>query len=103
MLARGKAAALAAIDKDLDARARMARAQPHMIGSALIAEWCGDGAVDNKSRIGKSDLELRERARPLMAAVRHGQQIGDAQMAFAIGGIGGGRNGRGVRRPHCGS
>ena len=36
---------------------------------------------------GEGQPQLRQRRRPLMAAVRHRLQIGDGQMAFAVGGI----------------
>src|SRR3546814_10974372 len=100
MLARREASAANAIDENLDALAVMPAAQPHMVRRPLVAEGGGDGRMNLKGRIGEGKAELRERAWPFVAAVRHGDEVGNGQMAFAVGAVGGGGEGRGVRGPH---
>src|SRR3546814_6162958 len=99
MLARGEASAANAIDENLDALPVMPAAQPHMVRRPLVAEGGGDGGMNLKGRVGEGEAKLRERARPFVAAVRHGDEVRDGEVAFAVGAVGGGGNGRGVRGP----
>src|SRR3546814_12927485 len=68
----------------------MPAAQPHMVRRPLVAEGGGDGRMNLKGLIGEGKAELRERAWPFVAAVRHGDEVGNGQMAFAVGAVGGG-------------
>lgn len=53
-----------------------------------------------KRRVGESDDQLAQRVHRLVATMRHREQVGDGQMADAIGGIDGRADGRGIGRPH---
>ena len=46
------------------------------------------------------DPQLRQRRRPFVAAVRHGAQVGDGQVALAVGRVGRRGDGRRIGRPH---
>ncbi len=97
----GKGPPRHAVDEDLDARRVVARAQPHMIGRALVAEGRGDGRVHREMRVvGEGEAELRQRRRPFVAAVRHRPQVGDGEVAAAVRRVRRGRDGRGIGRPH---
>src|SRR3546814_8990381 len=56
--------------------------------------------MHRKGGIGEGESKLRQRLPPLVAAMQHGDQVGDGQMAPAVGAVRGGRDGRGIRRPH---
>ena len=62
----------------------------------------GTGAWTAKHRVREGDPQLRQRRGPFVAAVRHRPQIGDGQVAFAVGGVGRGRDRRRIGRPHRG-
>jgi hypothetical protein len=100
MLAGGEGAAADAVNEDFDARSVMGRTQPHMIGRAFVAERGGDGLVDREGRVGEGEAELRQRFGPFMAAVRHGDEIGGAEMAAVVGGVGRGGDGGSIGGPH---
>src|SRR3546814_3427916 len=69
-------------------------AQAHMIGRALIAKGGGNGAMHGKGgAVGKGEAQLGERLRPFMAAMRHGDEIGDGQMRAPVRRVGRGRDG----------
>ena len=101
MLARREGAAGNAIDEDLDSRLAVRRRQPHVVGRALVAERRRHRPVHGEMRgIGERQPKLRQRRRPFVAAVRHGAQIGDGQVALAVAGVGRRRDRRRIRRPH---
>src|SRR3546814_4982955 len=81
MLACGEASAANAIDENLDALPVMPAAQPHMVRRPLVAEGGGDGGMNLKGRVGEGEAKLRERARPFVAAVRHGDEVRDGEVA----------------------
>ena len=69
----------------------MAVAQAHMIGRAFVAKGRGDGPMHGKGAgVGKGEAQLRQGLGPFMAAMRHGDEIGDGQVGASVGGIGGG-------------
>ena len=101
MLPRWIESASLAVDEHFDARFVVGRAEPHVIGGALIAEWRRNGAVDNEALVvGEGELQLRQGARPLMAAVRHCDEIGHREMAAAISSVGARRHGCSIGCPH---
>ena len=67
----------------------MPRGQPHMVGSAFIAEAGGHGGVDGKGRMRKRQPQLRFGFGGFEAAVGHPRQVGGADMGAAIGAIAG--------------
>ena len=72
-----------------------------MVGRAFVAERGGDRRVDGEARlVGEGEAELGEGLGPFVAAMRHGPQIGDGEVAAAVGRVRGGRDGGGVGRPH---
>ena len=71
-----------------------------MVGGALVAEGTRHGRVDAEGSVGKGELELAQRFRPFVAAVRHRLEIGDGQVAAAVRRVGRGRDGGGVGGPH---
>ena len=104
MLTCGKGSARHAVDKDLDAGAIVAGTNSHMIGRTFVAKGWRDRRMHGKMVwIGKCKPKLLERPRPFMAAMRHGLQIGDGQVAKSIDCVGRGRDCRGIGRPHRGS
>src|SRR3546814_7188869 len=70
------------------------RSLPGALPISFVAEGGGDGAVHREGGMGKGEPQLCERALPFVAAVRHRHQVGDGQMAFAVGAVGRGRDGR---------
>ena len=58
------------------------------------------GRAPRNAVVGEGQPQLRQRRRPFVAAVRHGLQVGDGQVALAVGGVGRGLDGRGIGRPH---
>ncbi len=100
MLPRRKWPARHAIDEYLHARLAMRRRQPHMIGRALVAERGRDRLMNREGLVRERQLQLRQRRRPLMAAMRHRLQIRDRQVAFAVLRVGRWADRRGVGRPH---
>ena len=79
----------------------MSAAQSHVIGRALIAERQRDRTMYRKmARIGEGDEQLIQRCAPLEAAVRHRPQVGDGQMASAVGRVRGRGDRRCIGRPH---
>ena len=52
------------------------------------------------SWLAKRNPELRKRDRPFVAAVWHGPQVSDGQVAPAVFGVRGRGDGRRIRRPH---
>ena len=104
MLARGEGPARLAVDEDFNAGQVVPFAQAHMIGRAFIAKGRRHGIMHGKSaRVGEGEAQLGQRLRPFMAAMRHGDEVGDGQMRAAVPGIGGGRYRRGIGGPHGGS
>src|SRR3546814_15657058 len=89
-----------ALVRSLDALPVRPAAQRHMVRRPLVAEGGGNGGMNLKGRVGEGEAKLRERARPFVAAVRHGDEVRDREVAFAVGAVGGGGDGRGVRGPH---
>src|SRR3546814_1284687 len=66
-----------------------------MMGRARVAKGGGNGAMHGKGgAVGKSEAQLGERLRPFMAAMRHGDEIGDGQMRAPVRRVGRGRDGR---------
>ena len=102
MLARREAPAADTIDENFDTRAVVPAAQPHVVCGTFVAEGRRHGLVHGKSGVRESQTELGECSRPFVAAMRHGDEVGDGEVAFAIGAVGRGRHGRGVRGPHRG-
>ena len=101
MLARGEFSPAHAVDEDLDARRVVAGAEAHMIGRALVAEGGGHRLMDREmGRVGEGEPELGQRLRPFVAAMRHGPQIGDGQVAAAVLRVRRGGDRRGIGRPH---
>ena len=77
------------------AASRMWLAAPSSPNVAGTGGWTAKCAL-----VGEGEAELGERLGPFVAAVRHRPQIGDGEVAAAVGGVGGGRDGRGIGRPH---
>ena len=102
MLARRKRPARLAINKHLKARRIVADRQPHVIGRTLVAKGRGHRAVHREGRVGESQLQLRQRAGPFVAAVRHGDKVGDRKVAAPVGAVRRGADRRRIRRPHRG-
>ncbi len=105
MLPRRKGAARHAIDEQFQSGLAVARRQPHVISRAFVAERGRDGIVDAEMlRIRERDPQLRQRARPFVAPVRHGAQVRDRQVAAAVASVGGRGDRRRIGRPHrrCG-
>ncbi len=71
-----------------------------MVGRALIAERRGDRGMNFERVMRESQLELRQRAGPFVAAMAHRDQIGDGHMAFAVGAVWYGRYRCGIGGPH---
>src|SRR3546814_20053850 len=85
MLARGKRAARDAVDEYLDARRVMCARHPHMIGSPLVPEGWGHGSMNREvALIGEGQPPLRQRDRPFLAALRHGDAIVDRQFTASV-------------------
>jgi hypothetical protein len=60
------------------------------LAAPLVAEARRDRAVHRERIVAESQLQLPERVGPLVRAVRHRHEVGDGQVAAAIGGVGGG-------------
>ena len=99
-LSGGKGATRLAIDEQFEPRRIMARGQAHVIGRAFVTKGRGHGGVKPEMIVGEGDRQLRHRVGPFMAAMRHGQKIGDRQVAAAIARVGRGRHGRRIGGPH---
>ena len=100
MLPRRKDSAGNAVDEDFDARLAMRRASRIWLAAPSSPKAGGTGAWTAKAWSANASLELRERRRPFVASVRHGPQVGDGQVAFAVGSVRRGRDRGSVRRPH---
>src|SRR5947209_61062 len=100
MLTRRERAPRHAVYENLHAGLAMLRSQPHVVGSAFVAEGRRNWAVNSEFIAGEGERELREGGGPLMAPVRHSAQIGHRQVTFAVGGVGGRRDRRGIGGPH---
>src|SRR3546814_3092392 len=89
MLTRRKWPARFAINENLDPRPIMRPGHPHVIGGTLVAKWRGHRLMHRKAPVVREGQpQLRQRARPFMAAVRHRRQIGDRQVTAPVPGIG---------------
>ena len=74
-----------------------------MIGGALVAEGACDRLVHGETGVVREgEAELGQRLRPFVAAMGHRAQIGDGEVAAAVGGVGGRGDGRRIGRPHGG-
>jgi hypothetical protein len=103
MLAGRKGAAALAVDEDFDAFFSVRGAEPHVVGGAFVAEGRRHGPMDLEMLAArKGEAELRIGVRPFMASVGHRPQIGDGEVAEPVVGVGRGRDGRGIGRPHGG-
>ncbi len=106
MLARREGAAaspidIAPVDEDLDSCRIVRRGEPHVIGGALVAERRRHGVMHREmTRIPEGDAQLRQRPRPFMAAMRHGDEVGDGEMASPVRRVRGRRDRRGIGGPH---
>lgn len=89
------------MDEHLDPRRAVVGGQPQVIGRPLVAEGGGHRLVDGKEAgVAKGQAQLGERSRPFVRAMGHGGQVGHRQVHAAVGRVGRGRNGGGVRCPH---
>ena len=68
--------------------------------SAFVAEGGRHGGVDGECRMGKGEPQLRFGFGGFEAAMGHPRQVGGTDIGAAIAGVGGRRDGTGVRRPH---
>jgi len=71
-----------------------------MVCRPFVAERRWNGFVHHEAGVDESEAELRQRLGPLMAAVRHRHQIGNGQVALAVGRIRRRRYRGGIGRPH---
>jgi hypothetical protein len=79
-------------------------AQAHVVRGTLVGEACrgGEGIVnDEAARVVKNGPKYRRRGRSLERSVELAHEIRGSEMNTAVGGVGGGRNGRGIRGPHA--
>src|SRR6185312_11544396 len=88
MLTRREGASADSIDKHLDAWLPMRAGQAHVVGGALVAEGRRDRPVYGEPVASKRELQLGERRWPFMAAMRHGLEVRDGEMASAVHRIG---------------
>ena len=100
MLPCREGAARYAVNEDLDAGLAICGREPHVVGRAFVAECCRDRAVNLERARCERQSELRQRRRPFVAAVRHGPEVRNRQVAFSVLRLGRRRDGRGIRRPH---
>jgi hypothetical protein len=79
----------------------MAGAEPHVVGRALVSERGRHRIMHREvARVCKGQSQLRQRAGPFVAAVRHGHEVGGGQVAAPVGGVGRGRDRCRVGCPH---
>ena len=75
-------------------------AQPHVVGRSFVAKGWRHRPVHGEGGAREGQLQLRERSLPFMATVRHGDEVCDAQMAFAVLRVRRRRDGRRIGGPH---
>ena len=85
MLAGGEGAAADAVDEHLDPRLAVRRRRAaYDWPRPRRRRWPAPARAPRNAPLGEGEAELRQRLRPFVAAVRHGAQIGDGQMAAAV-------------------
>ena len=90
-------------DQQIDARLAVFAAEPDVIGRAFVRQLTdgGQGVVDGEPvRVGEESLEGARGLLGLDGAMQVRDEVGGREMHPAVGGVGAGRDGRGIGGPH---